>query len=97
MQFKITFFPPSNFWVYALLSRTREKTASMNCDVQFVNGIFPNGHEEILKNLIRVSVSVQNHSETLTRFSISEKNRSESEVNDILTKAGWLLLDYFTD
>ncbi|CAD6247663.1 unnamed protein product [Miscanthus lutarioriparius] len=40
---------------------------------------------------------VQNHSETLTRFSISEKNRSESEVNDILTKAGWLLLDYFTD
>ena len=97
MQFKITFFPPSNFWVYALLSRTREKTASMNCDVQFVNGIFANGHEEILKILIRVSVSVQNHSETLTRFSISEKNRSESEVNDILTKAGWLLLDYFTD
>ena len=69
----------------------------MNSDVQFVNGIFANGHEEILKNLIRVSVSVQNHSETLTRFSISEKNRSESEVNDILTKAGWLLLDYFTD
>jgi hypothetical protein len=40
--------------------------------VQFVNHIFANGHKEILKILIRVSVSVQNHSKSLTRFFASE-------------------------
>jgi len=54
--------------------------------MQFVNGIFANGHEEILKFFIHVSVSVQNHSEILTRFSILEKNRSASEVKRYFEK-----------
>jgi hypothetical protein len=40
--------------------------------VQFVNHIFANGHKEILKIIIRVSVSSQNHSESLTHFFASE-------------------------
>jgi hypothetical protein len=36
--------------------------------VQFVNHIFANGHKEILKILIHMFVSLQNHSESLTHF-----------------------------
>jgi hypothetical protein len=45
---------------------------NISYSVQFVNHIFANGHKEILKILIRVSVSLQNHSESLTHFFASE-------------------------
>jgi hypothetical protein len=50
------------------------KIVDMNISyiVKFVNHIFANGHKEILKTLIGVFVSLQNHSESLTHFFASE-------------------------